>query len=126
MIRRCTDPKNKAWPRYGGRGITVCDRWRNSFDAFISDLGERPGVFHLDRIDPGGNYEPGNVRWTSDSDASTKSAAIRNRGIVTEYREYLMDAVDHKKAVRLLAAKYGITANAVRSLVWRHGGSPSG
>lgn len=65
MIQRCTNPRNTAWDRYGGRGITVCDRWRGSFAAFLSDMGERPEGKTLDRVDNGGPYEPGNCCWST-------------------------------------------------------------
>lgn len=64
MIARCTNPKLKAWPYYGGRGIRVCDDWRASFRAFLAHIGPRPTPDHsVDRIENDGNYEPGNVRW---------------------------------------------------------------
>jgi hypothetical protein len=68
MHRRCENPTVKDWPNYGGRGIAVCDGWRD-VTAFITwieaNLGPRPVGMSLDRIDPDGNYEPGNVRWAS-------------------------------------------------------------
>ena len=70
MKQRCLNPRNSAYFYYGGRGIKVCDRWNNSFENFLEDLGERPEGMTLDRIDPNGNYEPGNVRY---ADAKTQN-----------------------------------------------------
>ena len=73
LRQRCLNPNDKGYADYGGRGITVCERW-DRFENFIMDVGRRPSPeYSLDRIDNDGNYEPGNVRWaTADQQAANK------------------------------------------------------
>lgn len=83
MRSRCGNPDNHDYKDYGGRGIEVCQRWRESFSTFFADMGARPfPQAEIDRIDNDGHYEPGNCRWT---DRTTQTRNKRNNRMV-EYR----------------------------------------
>ena len=68
MRQRCLNPNHPRYADYGGRGITVCDRWHDSFETFHADVGDMPAGMTLDRIDNDGNYESSNVRWATRAD----------------------------------------------------------
>lgn len=109
MRDRCYLRSNGAYAMYGGRGTTVCDRWRDSFENFLADMGERPPGTSLDRIDPFGNYEPGNCQW------STPTEQARNRrktdeiiALIGRYESALQrihQGVDDPQAVAAAALK---------------------
>ena len=81
MLSRCSNPRHPEYKRYGGRGIRVYDRWRNSFELFLADMGPRPSSKHsLDRIDNDGDYEPINCRWATQIEQQNNR---RNNRILT-------------------------------------------
>jgi hypothetical protein len=77
MVQRCHNPTAKDFPRYGAKGIAVCDRWR-VFENFLADMGIRPAGLSIDRYpNSGGNYEPGNCRWATATEQVRNSTAVR-------------------------------------------------
>lgn len=79
MIKRCTNPNNDHYKNYGGRGITVCERWLHSFEDFYEDMGIRPFGMTLDRKDTNGNYCKDNCKWSTPKEqANNRRNRIRS------------------------------------------------
>lgn len=108
MRYRCEDPKSPSFKHYGGRGIAVCQRWRDSFDAFYADMGPRPDGTTLDRIDSNGNYEPGNCQW-----AQHKDQHRNKRGTL------VLEAYGETLTLAEWAEKVGVRADTIKNRLLR-------
>jgi len=106
MKTRCLNKNSRGYENYGGRGIGICDKWINSFDAFLQDMGLKPVCTSLDRINPNGNYEPGNCRW-ADKFQQNQNRRI-NRWLT--YGNKTMVATEWAKLI-------GITLGALRRMI---------
>ena len=111
MIDRCEKPSNIRWAEYGGRGITICGQWRESFEAFLLDVGRAPTDKHsINRINNDGNYEPGNVEWAAPTDQ------VRNRSntVLVEYEGQSVPLAE-------VCERHGLRLALVRQRIFRDG-----
>lgn len=94
ILTRCLNEGSAKYPDYGGRGIKVCERWKESVLNFAADMGDRPTGFSIDRIDNNGDYEPGNCRWATKKQQSNNKRNVRIFELNGECRT-LMEWADH-------------------------------
>jgi hypothetical protein len=95
--RRCYEIKNPSYKTYGAKGITLCDQWKNDCVRFVADVGQPPTPDHsLDRINPRGNYEPGNVRWATPMEQGCNKT--NNRWVTYQGERYTISQLARKIA----------------------------
>lgn len=118
IIGRCCNPSHSRYPYYGGRGIAVCDRWRESFESFFADMGAKPSPKHsIDRINNDGNYEPTNCRWaTPEEQARNTSQAysVTIGGVTLNVEQWARRIGMKSAAIRKRIAKGMTPESAVR------------
>lgn len=112
MRTRCKNPNHHAYSEYGGRGIGVCPRW-DSFENFLADMGERPEGKSLDRIDPNGNYEPGNCRWAA---PNIQAQNKRTAKLATSDVEAIRSLLDRNESQQLIARMFGVSASMISKI----------
>jgi len=121
MNRRCSDPKDVGFKHYGGRGIAVCDQWRESFLAFYADMGKRPAGMSLDRINVNGPYAPDNCRWaTQKQQVSNRRNSAQTRYDAAGYTVTVIvrvSATQAEKMDELARALSGNRSDAVRAMI---------
>ncbi len=107
MVQRCTNPNHEMYSHYGGRGIYVCQSWRDSFENFFADMGPRPSsLYSIERRDVNGHYEPGNCYW------ATFDVQMSNRQNSVFY-----DYNGRRWTESQLAREFGITRHALRARI---------
>lgn len=112
MLRRCNDPARDDFKDYGGRGISVCERW-NDFASFLADIGERPDGAMLDRIDNDGPYSPENCRWaTPNEQAGNRRSSVRIEigGIQKCLKHWCLELCFNYATAQTLKKRHGISA----------------
>lgn len=116
MIMRCENPNNKAYDRYGGRGIRVCKRWaegdasKTGFEYFLEDMGPKPRGLSLDRINVDGHYEPSNCRWATGTEQcrnKTNNARVEYEGGVYTWSELAEKGVVSPQLLRSRVVQWG-------------------
>lgn len=103
MKARCLNPKQTGYKDYGGRGITICDRWLNSFENFLADMGECPAGLSLDRERSDENYEPGNCRWvtwTKQMNNQRKTIRLTHAGRTMSLSEWAVETGLSRECIR--------------------------
>lgn len=130
MITRCTNKNTHAFPRYGGRGISVCDRWQHDFQNFLDDMGLRPSTkYSIDRIDNDLGYEPSNCRWAT---ATEQARNKRDTHWITAFneRKALIDWIEDPRCIvsRMTVErriKKGMSPEQAMTALPHSGGRPS-
>lgn len=122
MNARCFDPKDMNYKYYGKKGVTVCDRWKNSFENFLEDMGKKPSATHsIDRIAVLGNYEPSNCRWaTLKEQQSNRRDNVKIKDVILA--EWARQLGIPGTTFHRLFTKYGRNEEAIQTIITKYYG----
>jgi len=123
MVARCENKKNGRYHRYGGRGIKVCSRWRDNFEVFLADMGERPSSKHtIERLDNDGDYEPGNCVWATRKQNDRNTSTVKLNQALAADAKLVRNSGDNLSA---WAREHGVSQatawNAATGKTWGDG-----
>lgn len=113
MKNRCSNPNNNGYKYYGGKGVRVCDRWKESFENFLNDMGTKPVGMSIDRIDSNGDYEPSNCKWSTREEQNKNRKFKYQRAIDKLGDDLTIEAVADMLDVDYDVALKGLIRNGV-------------
>lgn len=124
MKERCCNPENPSFHYYGGRGIKICDRWLESFQNFIDDMGSKPPGMSIERIDVNGNYEPSNCKWATRYEQSNNrrnNIRVEIGGVTKNLTQWCVELGLNKGAIHGRLAKGWPPLEALQTPVGKPG-----
>lgn len=114
MVQRCTNPNDKAFGSYGGRGITICEQWRTSYVAFLRDMGRSNGRLTIERIDNERGYGPDNCRWATMKEQASNRRPNPTYKLSSEQADEIRKLVASGRTHKSIATEFGVSRSHIR------------